>query len=458
MILSSMAISRLLSPEEIGIYSVSVGLIAIMTAFRDFGAGNYLVTSSAIDEKIISSVWTVMILFGAFFTAIVFGVGYFSEYFYDSSEIQEVIYISALSFIITPFSAIKYAILMRDMQYKIISGIRFSGNLMAALFSIALAYYDFGAASLAYGNLASIIIVTSIFSFYCKRVNYLKFSFFDLRKIFKFGGIYTFANTYKTFVNIMPEILIGKFYSFHDAGIFSRGMGLSQMFHRLIVDASSPVILSRLSNAERQEENIGALFIYYNSIISAFGWSLLVFIAYNADILINLLYGDQWGDAVIYCQLACLWVGLSIISMNVDTMFLAKQQMKTYLAINFFSSTSKLIAVSIGVFFGPTEIIISMCTLSFLSAPFILYKASIVMSFDFYDIARKYASSLLIALSVLVVNHVCFLLIPINNIMIEIIVHSAFSFVAFIVCACVTHTIIRFEITKIFNSIKNKFF
>lgn len=427
-----MVISRLLSPEEIGIYSVSVGLIAIMTAFRDFGAGNYLVTSSELDEKTISAVWTVMILFGVFFTVVVFGVGYFSGYFYKTADVREVIYVSALSFLLTPFSAIKYALLMRDMEYKVLSGIRFTGNLMAAVISIALAYYDFGAISLAYGNIASIVIVTLIFSLFGRKVNYLQFSFFNLRKIFKFGGIYTFASTYKTFVSILPELLIGKFYSFHHAGIFSRGMGLSQMFHRLIVDATSPVILSSFSNAERDGKNIGQLFVYYNSLISCVGWSLLAFIGYNAEILIRILYGDQWGEAVIYCQLACLWVALSIISMNVDTMFLARQQMKTYLAINFFSSTSRLIAIAIGVFYGPAEIIVAMCILSIVSAPYILYRASIFMSFSLFELIRNYFLSVIISVFVIFANSILNRLGLEVSEFVSIIFHSLLSVVVFL--------------------------
>lgn len=454
MILSSMVISRLLSPVEIGIYSVSVGLIAIMTAFRDFGAGNYLVTSAELDEKTISAVWTVMLLFGLFFTVVVLGVGYFSGHFYKTADVREVIYVSALSFLLTPFSAIKYALLMRDMQYKVLSGVRFTGNLMAAVISIALAYYDFGAISLAYGNIASIVIVTLIFSVFGRKVNYLQFSFFNLRKIFKFGGIYTFASTYKTFVSILPELLIGKFYSFHHAGIFSRGMGLSQMFHRLIVDATSPVILSSFSNAERDGKNIGQLFVYYNSLISCVGWSLLAFIGYNAELLIRILYGDQWGEAVIYCQLACLWVALSIISMNVDTMFLARQQMKTYLAINFFSSTAKLIAIAIGVFFGPAEIIIAMCLLSLLSAPVILYKAAVKMSFSFSELIKNYIFSFLAAMCVLAANYCFDSYYSSNNYFFDLLFISVITFLVFVGANYCLNALFRNELLKLYRAVK----
>ena len=41
---SSLIISRLLSPKEIGVYSVAAAIIAIAQLFRNVGVANYLVS------------------------------------------------------------------------------------------------------------------------------------------------------------------------------------------------------------------------------------------------------------------------------------------------------------------------------------------------------------------------------------------------------------------------------
>ena len=43
MLVSYVLIARLLTPEEIGIYSVATALIAIGQVVRDFGIGNFLI-------------------------------------------------------------------------------------------------------------------------------------------------------------------------------------------------------------------------------------------------------------------------------------------------------------------------------------------------------------------------------------------------------------------------------
>jgi O-antigen/teichoic acid export membrane protein len=40
---SNILIARLLSPEEIGLYSVSLAVIGIAQVLRDFGVGGYLI-------------------------------------------------------------------------------------------------------------------------------------------------------------------------------------------------------------------------------------------------------------------------------------------------------------------------------------------------------------------------------------------------------------------------------
>ena len=42
-VVSSMVIARLLTPAEIGVFSVTVVLLSFVTSIRDMGAGQYLV-------------------------------------------------------------------------------------------------------------------------------------------------------------------------------------------------------------------------------------------------------------------------------------------------------------------------------------------------------------------------------------------------------------------------------
>ena len=49
---SNMVLARLLTPDQIGVYSVSLAVIGLAQALRDFGVGSYL-----IQEKVVVYVY-----------------------------------------------------------------------------------------------------------------------------------------------------------------------------------------------------------------------------------------------------------------------------------------------------------------------------------------------------------------------------------------------------------------
>ena len=58
-IVSSMVIARLLTPEEIGIYSVAMVLLGFVATVRDLGVGQYLVQEKDLTIDRIRAVWAV---------------------------------------------------------------------------------------------------------------------------------------------------------------------------------------------------------------------------------------------------------------------------------------------------------------------------------------------------------------------------------------------------------------
>ena len=63
-IVSSMIIARLLTPADIGVFSVTMVLLAFVTTVRDMGAGCYLVQEKELTIDRIRAVWAVQLGLG----------------------------------------------------------------------------------------------------------------------------------------------------------------------------------------------------------------------------------------------------------------------------------------------------------------------------------------------------------------------------------------------------------
>ena len=55
-------VSHLLTPTEIGIYSIAAGLVALIQMLRDFGVSEFLIQEEELDEHKIRTVFTINLL------------------------------------------------------------------------------------------------------------------------------------------------------------------------------------------------------------------------------------------------------------------------------------------------------------------------------------------------------------------------------------------------------------
>ena len=70
-VLSSMVIARLLTPAEVGVFSVTMMLLAFLSTVRDLGAGEYLVQEQNLTTERIRAVWAVQLGLGLTLSALV---------------------------------------------------------------------------------------------------------------------------------------------------------------------------------------------------------------------------------------------------------------------------------------------------------------------------------------------------------------------------------------------------
>ncbi|CCE24398.1 Polysaccharide biosynthesis protein (fragment) [Methylotuvimicrobium alcaliphilum 20Z] len=106
-----MVIARLLTPEEIGIFSVSASLIGIAHTLRDFGIANYLIQEKELTDDKIKSAFTITAIMAWTIASLLFITKDIIADFYNQPELTTIIQILSLNFVILPFSSIKMAIL-----------------------------------------------------------------------------------------------------------------------------------------------------------------------------------------------------------------------------------------------------------------------------------------------------------------------------------------------------------
>lgn len=311
-IVSSMFIARLLTPAELGVFSVTMVLLVFVSTVRDLGAGQYLVQERELTTARIRAVWAVQLGLGLTLACVVLAASFPVAVFYDEPRMREIMMVIALSYAINPFGSLTYAWLMREMRFESVALMRFASGLSGALVSVWLAWQAWGPISLAYGSLTSTLVNALVATYFRPKAFPWLPGIAELRRVLVFGSKLTGSSIATVIANGAPELLLGKLQSLAAAGYFSRANGLVQMFHRLFVDAVAAVCLPWFAKQARENGDYVEPFLKATAYVTAFGWSFCAVIVCLADPVIRLLYGDQWGMAVDLARLLAIAMAFSV--------------------------------------------------------------------------------------------------------------------------------------------------
>ncbi len=312
-IVSSMIIARLLTPAQIGVFSIAMSMTFFVSAIRDGGSGTYLIQEADLNLDRIRAVWTVQLGMGVLLSVVVALLAKPVTQFYEEPQIFNIMLVLAINFAISPFGSLTYALLMRESEFGKLAIMRFTSRLVGALVSIYLAYAGHGPISLAYGSLVATIVNAIVALFFRpQHVPIIPGGFSELRRVFSVGSKVSGTTLFNSLVENSAELLLGKFQNMVAVGLFSRANGLVSMFNRLILDAVGSVALSNFVKDRREGRDISEKFVTATSYIALFGWMLMGVIAIFPELVLLVLYGDQWGGAAELLRLMVIGQILAI--------------------------------------------------------------------------------------------------------------------------------------------------
>ena len=401
-IASSMVIARVLTPAEIGTYSVVMVLLGFMATLRDLGAGQYMVQHRSLDTPSLRAIWTVQLGLGLLFAILTLASSSWVAQFYGDARMREIMYVLALNFAVTPFLAFPNAWLVREMHFGVLSIVRSTGALTHAGVAIGLALLGWGPISLAYANLATTIAGVIVIRLVSDAQMPGRPGLHGIRDVVSFGGRLTAVSLIDTVRAGSPELLLGRIQGLASAGLFSRGMGLVSMFQQLVLSAVGAVALPYFARESREGRPLGPSFVLSVELITGLGWPFfggLVLLAYPA---MRILYGDQWDAAVEPTRWLAIAAAISLPALICSAPMIAASALNDMLKASALSMTLSLVAVTAGAQHGLTVLAQLLAVAALFSSAYWLWLAKKRLKFEWPQFALATLRSVKLTVATLV--------------------------------------------------------
>lgn len=293
----SLILARLLSPSEIGVYSMTAVFVGIAHVFRDFGVTTYLQREAKLTtEKIRAAIGILFTTSWTLALILFFASGKLAIWFKEPA-MEPVMTVLAAGFLFIPFGSITHAFLSREFAADKEVWVMVAGTLSYAVTCLTLAWLGFGTMSLAWANLANIVACgLACIPLRPKGIPWLP-SFKNWSQAFHFGLGSLAANCASAINNAIPDLLLGKIGSAREVGLLSRGSSTVAIFSIVAGYTINYGAISYVSQAYNRGESLTPILNRNNTLLTGIGWPILGVTAVFATEIIHALYGAQWLQA-----------------------------------------------------------------------------------------------------------------------------------------------------------------
>ena len=380
---TTLILARLLGPKEFGLVALTTIFFSISIAFIDSGFTKALIQkkiTTAIDE---STIFYFNLIISIFFVLIINIFSGVISNFFGEPRLENILRVLSITLILFALRQIQQVVLTKELNFKLQFKANVVGTLGSGILGIILAFMGYGVWALVAQAVFEGILKAIMFWYVSKWRPILIFSKQSFLEFYKFGLNLFFNDLLKSISENMYGLLIGKFYSPYNLGLYDRANKLASIvitnFQYSIQRVTFPVfaLVQDDKNALRNTVKKSLDLILFLVIPS------MVFLFVIAKPLVIVLLTVKWAPMVPYLKLFCIyWIFFPFSGVN-NHLILALGHSKIILRQSFMIYGLQAILLIITLKMGMLAIIIGQIVASIGRQLILIYYARKFIDFGY---------------------------------------------------------------------------
>lgn len=312
----TVVLSRLLTPAEVGIFSITIVVTGIAAIFRDFGVSSYIQREKELTPEKIRAALGLLLTSSWVLAALIYLTSGYVADFYAQTGIQAVLKVLSISFLLVPFASFFYALLARNLEAEKQAIVNAVGTVSFATSCILLAWLDFGYMAMAWANVINIASTIIAYIPLRPRGTPCVPAFRNWGPQLRFGAGAILGGLIDRIYNSIPDLVLGKVSGPHDVGLYSRANGLVSIFQQVAGPTINYNAVPYIAKHHHSEQPLAPIISKATSYLTGLSWPAFIITALFAEEIIRVLYGSQWiaaaPIAVYLCIQAAFRMGYSL--------------------------------------------------------------------------------------------------------------------------------------------------
>jgi len=302
----SIIMSYYVLPEDYGLVAMTTAFTAVAASFVNFGFGMAIIRQDNPTQNELSSIFFVNIFMGVLLTSVLYLLAPSIADFYKKDELIDIVHILSFTLLLSSAMVVQSALINKSMNFKLDVKINAITTLVSGGIGLVLASLGYGVWSIVFISISGSIIRGVLLwtiqdwkpSFY--------FRFACLKKYFTFSMNLFFTGLVNTMFDRIYSVMIGKYFSATDVGLYGRAETYQNLPTKVITDVLKKVYFPAFSTMQNNLKLFKDNFSKLIRITAFVSMPLSLGLMASADTLIQLILPEQWWGLIIYLQLLSL--------------------------------------------------------------------------------------------------------------------------------------------------------
>ena len=307
-------LARILLPKDFGIIAIMMVFVDISNTLVNNGLCNAIIQKNNSDQLDKSTVFWIQIFIAVFLYLVLFFSSPLIADIYKSPEIESMLRVMSLSFVIGSFAAMQTTELNRTLQFKKSFVANFLATVVYGAVGIVLGKLGFGAWSLVFANVLNKLTLCITLSVAIRWKPIFEISYQRFKSLFSYSWKLTVGWLIGTLHQNIYTMVIGKVFNKTTLGYYSKAQVFPNLFARTSTEVLTSAIFSTISKVQDSMAEIKTVTRKLMAVSSFVILPIMAGLCATADNLVAVVLTEKWLPIVPLMRIFCIPFAINVIN------------------------------------------------------------------------------------------------------------------------------------------------
>ncbi|MBX9860977.1 MAG: lipopolysaccharide biosynthesis protein, partial [Sphingomonas sp.] len=297
---------RLLAPSDYGLFAMTQVILFLLNMLNGYGLASGLIQAKEVSERQIRQLFGMLILVNLMLAGLQVALAPLAALYYRQPLVAEMLRVQALIYLATPLTALSYALLSRQMEYRRQARVNIIASIACASTALGGALMGLGVWTLVVAPMVLFAVRMIGMTVAARAYYWPSFDFRGAGTLARYGGVMAVGQLFWFFESQADVFIAGRQFNPHWLGIYTESLFLAQVFVSKIVPPLNEVAFSAYARLQHDEGAVGRAFARGVRIVMVAALPFYIGLAATAEPLVLTMLGPKWVEGVPVVRLLAL--------------------------------------------------------------------------------------------------------------------------------------------------------